>query len=210
MYINAACFKTGQRLGAENRCTYSFLHHCLGHNTSSQDTQSEAQQKMEHGSLHWEKIFVWKSLQYQQNRQREGDAAIQIQEELLCYRKKKSFKYMTLSIPCQYYPCQCMLTSVLLLCSWKLVDCCSNIISQGLDDLVQRWDILAFQVNEEFVLIFVETGRSRLNVGQVYTFFLWEREILVTQGLGEQIRQRLAKIHVLVNNPYYTIQITQK
>lgn len=52
------------------------------------------------------------------------------------------------------------------------MDCCSNITSQGLDDLVQGWDVLALQVDEEFILIFVETGRSRLNVGQVYTFFL--------------------------------------
>lgn len=52
------------------------------------------------------------------------------------------------------------------------MDGCSDIISQGPDDLIQCWNILAFQVNEEFILIFVETGRSRLNVGQVYTFFL--------------------------------------
>lgn len=67
------------------------------------------------------------------------------------------------------------------------MDCCSNVTSQGLDDLVQCWDILAFQVNEEFILIFVETGRSGLNVGQVYSFFLREREILVSQFLGEGI-----------------------
>lgn len=52
------------------------------------------------------------------------------------------------------------------------MNCCSDIISQGLDDLVQCWDILAFQINEEFILIFVESGRSGLNVGQVYSFFL--------------------------------------
>lgn len=67
------------------------------------------------------------------------------------------------------------------------MDCCSNITSQGLDDLVQCRDILAFQVNEEFILVFVETGRSGLNVGQVDTFFLWEREILVPQFLGKGI-----------------------
>lgn len=52
------------------------------------------------------------------------------------------------------------------------MDCCSNVTSQGLDDLVQCWDIRTFQVNEEFILIFVETGRSGLNVGQVYTSLL--------------------------------------
>lgn len=30
VYINAAYFKIGQGLGAENGCTYKFLHHCFG------------------------------------------------------------------------------------------------------------------------------------------------------------------------------------
>lgn len=52
---------------------------------------------------------------------------------------------------------------------------CPNIISQSLDNVPQSRDIPAVQVYEEFIFIFVEPGRSGLNVGQVDPFFLEER-----------------------------------